>query len=241
MAIQLTAGTDKHMYCSGIGFQSNTLPYSITVWLNCVWNGGARLSFVGMYDGTPTLTGTPTTGLQIGTGTGAGELSCWTYGGAVLVQSATTVMTPYNNTWVMATYVWDGTNHFIYRNDTQLATSTTSIVSGSFTQVYINGYPPGGTTSETATFQADSYTYYGRALLPSEIQSIYTAQGARHGIIYEQIAKYQFDGGAQGATVSSCVDMSGNGSTLISTGAGSSITFSYPGTVATSDIRPVNG
>jgi len=239
MAIQLTSSTDKHMYCTGVGFKTNTLPYSITVWINAVWNGAARLSFVGMYDGTPTLTGTPTVGLQIGTSAGAGEVSCWTYGGAVLVTSANGVMTASNNTWVLVTYVWDGTNHYIYRNDTQVATSTTAIVVGTFTQIYINGYPPGGTTNETSTFQVDSYTYYSRALSPTEIQTIYNSAGARNGLEYGQIARYEFDEDAEGVTVSTCVDMTGNGSTLVPTGAGTPITFTYIGTVANQNTRTV--
>lgn len=237
MAIQMTGVTNRHLYTTSTNFLASTVPYSISVWINAVWNGGARLSYVGMYDGTVT-TGT-TTGLQIGTGSGAGEVTCWTYGGATMVASANGVMTPYNNVWVMITYTFDGTNHRVYRNETLLNTGTASQNPGTFTQIYINGYPPTGSSLETGTYQIDSYNYYGRTLTQPEIQTIYEARGNRHAITYNQIAAYDFDELSQGATVTGVVDISGNGNTMINTGAGTAVTYSYTGTVASSNLRPV--
>jgi len=238
MAILMNA-SDRHLYSVSSNFLRSIDPYSITVWINAVWNGAARLSFVGMYDGGVS-TPTPTTGLQIGTSTGAGDVTCWTYGGTTLVSSATGVMTAYNNTWQMITYTFDGTTHRIYRNDILLNTATGNTVTGTFTQIYINGYPPTGTASETAAYSVDSYTYFGRTLSATEIQTIYNAGGARHGITYQQLARYEFDELAQGATVTSVVDMSGNGNNLNGTGASATpITYTYTNSYPNSNLRPV--
>jgi hypothetical protein len=239
MAIQMTGVTDRHLYSVSTNFLQSNVPYSISVWINATWNGGSRLSFVGMYDGGLT-TPTPTTGLQIGTGAGAGEVSCWTYGGTILVQSATAVMTPFNGTWVLVTYTFDGTNHRVYRDNTLLATSSAvPPVPGTFTQVYINGYPPTGTSSETGTFQVDSYSYYGRQLSTEEIGTIYYSRGTRHGIVDGLIARYDFDELSQGTTVTGVIDISGNGNTLLNTGAGTAITYTYTNTIANANLRPV--
>lgn len=236
MAIQCNA-SNRHLYCTGTNFRSAGLPYSISVWINAVWSSGNTYSFVGLYDGVPE-TGTPTVGLQIGA-RGANILSTWTYGGSVIVNSPAT-MGAYDNTWILVTYTFDGTTSRIYRNDTLLATSAVAPVSeNTFTQVYINGYPPTGTTFETTAYQVDWYGYYGRTLTQPEIQSIYLAYGARHGITYGLLASYEFDELAQGATVVSCADVTGNGNTLLNTGAGTALTYNYASTIANSNIRPV--
>jgi hypothetical protein len=190
-----------------------------------------------MYDGN--ITSGTTTGLQIGTGTGAGEATCWTYGGNTMVVSATGVMTPYNNTWVMMTYTYDGTTHNLYRNDVNIGTGTTAQIVGTFTQVYINGYPPGGSTLETASFLVDSYVYYNRTLSAGEIQCMYNAAGFRHGITQGLLARYDFDELAQGATVTGVVDMSGNGNNLVNNGTGTAMTYSYTTSYANSNLRVI--
>lgn len=238
MAIQMTGGTDRHLYTTSTNFLSSTDSFSISVWINAVWNGGTRLSYVGMYNGT--VSSGTTTGLQIGTsGTTVGSVECWTYGGTVMVVSGANTMTPYNNQWVMITYTYDGTTHRIYRNGTLLNSSNTAQNPGTFTQIYINGYPPTGTTSETATYQVDTYSYYNRALSQPEIQTMYESYGNRHAISYGVLAAYDFDELAQGATVTGVVDISGNGNTILNTGAGTPITYTYTGTVASSNLRRV--
>ena len=229
--------SDRHLYSVSSNFLNSSDSYSITVWINAVWSGAVPLSFVGVYDGGLTSP-IPTTGLQIGT-RGTGLATCWSYGGAILVQSTSGALTPSDNAWVMITYTFDGTTHRLYRNDVLLNTGITAVVPGKFTQVYINGYPPTGNASETAAYSVDSYTYYGKTLLQTEIQTIYNAGGARHGITYQQLARYEFDELAQGAVVSSVVDMSGNGNTLSASGIGSAITYTYTNAYANSNLRPV--
>lgn len=237
MAIQLSA-IDKHLYCTGTNFLQSGSNYSITVWLNVVWSTNTTISLVGMYDGTPTATGTPTTGLQIGL-RGASTLSCWTYGGNVLVQTGA-IMGTYDNAWVMVTYTYDGTTHRLYVNNSLISTAATAIVPGTFTQVFINGYPPTGNTNETASYQVDSYSYYGKTLSLGEITTMYNAGGSRHGITNNLLARYEFDELASGAVVSAVIDQTGNGNTLTPTGASTTnLTYIYNGTYANSNLRPV--
>jgi hypothetical protein len=233
----LMNATDKHLYCVGTEFLASNVPYSITVWINANWAAGGIFSFVGMYDGGVS-TPTPTTGLQIGT-TAANQVECWTYGGATIISGLAGSMTGYSNVWTMITYTYDGTSHRLYRNNVLLNTTTTSPVPGTFTQVYINGYPPTGTANETGVFSVDSYTYYNRTLSLDEIQTIYNGAGMRHGITYGQIARYEFDELAQGVTIATVIDMTGNNNTLQSTGAGLALTYTYANSYSTSNLRPV--
>ena len=230
-----TTLANTHLYSTSGNFTASTVPFSISVWINAVWNGGARLSFVGMYNGT-TTTGT-STGLQIGTSAGAGEVSCWTYGGTVMVQSANGAMTAYNNTWVNITYTYNGTTHLVYINGVQAGTATTAQNAGTFTQVWINGYPPTGNNNECAVFGVDSYIYYNRTLTANEALTIYNSTGMRHGILNGQLARYEFDELAQGATVTSVTDLSGNGNTLTISGGGTSFTYNYATSIADSNLR----
>lgn len=234
MAI-LTTVSNTHLYSTSTNFTASTVPFSISVWINAVWNSGTRLSFVGMYNGTAT-TGT-STGLQIGTSTGTGEVSCWTYGGTVMVQSATAVMTPYNNTWVNITYTYNGTTHLVYINGAQAGTATIAQNAGTFTQVWINGYPPTGNSNECAVFGVDAYIYYNRTLSADEALTIYNAAGTRHGIMYGQLARYEFDELSQSSSVVSVTDLSGVGNTLTVSGAGTPFTYNYATSFADSNLR----
>jgi hypothetical protein len=226
------------MYCVGSGFKRSIDPYTINVWINANWNGATVYSFVGMYDGLPP-SGTPTTGLQIGTRNGAGDVVAWTYGGTPLVASANGVMTALSNKWAMVTYTFDGTNHRLYVNGVQTATATGNTVTGTFTQVYLNGYPPTGNIAETSAFFVDAYSYYDRAFGADEVLSIYNATGTRHGVAYGEIAVYEFDEKSEGAAATSVVDLTGHGNTLIPTGAVNTVTHTYVGAIANSNTRPV--
>lgn len=241
MAVSLPAASDAHLYCVGVGFLDTSLPYSLSVWINANWTTGGTCSMVGLYDGIP-ATGTPTggAGLQIGTTNGSGDLVCWVYGGAALINSANALMTPYNGKWVLITYVWDGTTHHLYLNGSQVATSTTVYTASVMTQVYINGFPPTGSTTETSAIKVDTYSYYNRALQLSEIQTIYSSAGTRNGIVSGLKASYEFDDGPEGTVLTSGIDLTGFGSTLKTTGtASANIKYTYVGTLANQNTRPV--
>lgn len=238
MAVKLNA-SDSHLYTVSSNFKRSIDPYTINVWINANWSGGSRCSFVGMYDGTLNGSTATTTGLQIGTSTGAGEISCWTYGGTILVNSATGTMSALNNTWCMVTYTFDGTTHSLYLNGNLLNTAVGNTVTGTFTQIFINGYPPTGNASETSSYMVDAYTYFGRTLSQQEIATIYNAAGARNGITYGQIARFEFDELAEGSTVAGVVDLSGNGNTLLYSGTGVAPTYTFVGSYADSNTRPV--
>lgn len=228
--------TDAHLYSVSTNFTRSDTPYSITVWINAVWSSGLALSFIGMYDGGVT-TPLPTAALQIGTRNGLGDLACWTYGGAILVNSANGAMT--DNIWALVTYTFDGTTHQIYKNETLLATTTTMPIAAQFTQIYINGYPPTGTANETATYSIDSYNYYNRALSAGEVQTIASAEGHRHGIEYGLLAHYEFDELPQGSAVATVYDYTALGNNLLPTGAGTPTAYTYTTAIASSNNRPV--
>lgn len=237
MAVQCSVA-DRHLYSVSTDFLRSTVPFSITVWIKALWSNGSIYSLVGMYDGG--LTGSPatTTGVQLGS-RGTGRATAWTYGGTILVQSDIGDMSSYDDVWVLVTYTFDGTTHRLYRNETLIGTGTTTPVDGKFTQVYINGYPPTGNAAETASYQVDSYAYYGRTLAAEEITTIYNCFGTRHGISNGLIARYDFDESAAGQTVTSVADVSGNNNSLQSAGSGTAITYVYEGCVANSNLRPV--
>lgn len=238
MAVQTNA-TDIHLRSSQAMNLQSTTPFSVTTWMNCTWNPGARDSFVGIYGPvTDTPLGAPVTAMQIGTSTGNYDLTCWTWGGGTLVGTATGAMTGFNGVWVFVAYTYDGTTHRLYRNGVQLVTSTTAQIDGFLNQVYINGYPGSG-TGEISAFQVDQYALYRRQLSANEVLTIYNAAGARHGIENGIIARYEYDEGAEGSAVSAVVDLTGNGNTLTSTGVGTAMTYTYPGTYPNSNIRMV--
>lgn len=238
MAI-LTTAADVHLRSSQAMNLSSLSPFSVTTWIKATWTPGGRRSFVGIYGpSTDVPLATPVTALQIGTSTGAGELTCWTWGGGTMVGTATGSMTTYNNLWVFIVYTFNGTTHRVYRNGALLASSTTAQIAGFLNQVYINGYPGGG-TGEVDAFEVDQYALFNRELSIEEIQTMYYANGARHGIHNGIVARYDFDERSQGSSASGVVDLSGNEHTLTLTGASTAITHTYVNTLANSNIRPV--
>lgn len=242
MAI-LVKASDIHLQSSSAMGLTTLSPFSVTVWLNVPsWNPGSRRSYVGIYGpATDTPLVTPITAMQIGTSNGAGELTFWTWGGGTLCGTATNFMNAYNGVWVMITYTFDGTTHRGYLNNNLVCSSpnaTSPQISGYLNQIFINGYPTGG-TSEVADYSIDQYSLYRRELSQSEIQSIYYAGGARHGIFKNLICRYEFDELSQGSSVISVPNLNGSINTLTPIGAGTSMTYTYTNSFANSNIRPV--
>lgn len=238
MAIQSVAA-DKHLRSSQAMALGALTPFSVTTWMNCTWTPGSRRSFVGIYGpATDTPLGTPVTALQIGTTAGGGELSFWTWGGTVLCGTAAAFMNSYNGQWVQITYTYDGTNHRGYLNGTQVCTGVVAQQAGFLNQVYINGYP-NAPTSEVADHLVDTYALYRYCLSPDEVMTIAKSGGARHGIVDKMICRYAFTEEAQGATVASVIDMSGNGHTLTTTGAGTNMIYTYTNVYATANLQMV--
>jgi hypothetical protein len=176
--------------------------------------------------------------MQIGTTSGNGELSFWTWGGGILTGTAAGFMNAFSGSWVFIAYTYDGTTHRGYLNGTLAASANTAQIAGFLNQIYINGYP-GGVTSEVATYQCDSYALYNRRLLDAEIQTIYHAAGARHGIGNGMLGKYEFDELSAGVACTSVPDLTGNGNTLTVVGGGTPIQYIYADTLSNSNIRPV--
>ena len=226
-----TAAVDKHLSnASANGFTATTDPFSISVWINGTWNT-IEASMVGVYGPA----GTPTSAVQIGS-RGDGKVSCWTWGGVVLVASASTVS---NNTWYHVAYTFDGTTHKLYINGALSNSATTAQIAAQLAYVYINGYPT-GVANEVAVYSVDSYSYYNYTLTADEVLTQFSSAGARHGEIRGLVASYGFGELADGSTVTQITDLTGNGNHLTVSGAGAgNITYSYAGTVASSNLKMV--
>jgi hypothetical protein len=203
MAVQfITNGDNITNATDATFFASATVPQSITVWINALWDGNVKTSsMVGMYQAAG---GTGATAIQIGSRVAAGQCDIWTWGGGIMV-SSTGVTIP-ASTWVNITYTYDGTSHRLYYNGTLnntvvngTAPNVPQIV-GSFNAVYMNGFAAGG-VSETADFIVDTYYYYNRTLTSNEVQTIYAARGNRHGIVYGSLLRYEFDEEVLGSNV----------------------------------------
>ncbi len=239
MAVQTTAA-DRHLRSSApMGNLSVQSPFSISLWIKATWNSGTRLSMVGICGGaddTPLLP--PITGLQIGTSLGNNDLSCWTWGGQIMVSTATNFMNAYNNVWAHIVYTYDGTTHRIYLNSTLVASDTATQQPGILNQVYINGYPGGG-TNEVSAYQIDRYVLFRRTLAPDEILTVYHSRGWRHSNIYQAVCRYEFDELGEGTSCPLAVDYTGNGHQLTTEGAGATMTHTYINNIGKSNMRVV--
>lgn len=240
MAIQCNA-SDIHLNTATGNFVSANSSFSITTWINANWNPGGPRSMVGIYgplNQSNSPTAAPVTAVQIGSYVGNGDLRCWTWGGSSLVNTAASFMTPFNNTWVFIAYTYDGTTHRVYVNGSLAASSAAAQTAGYLKQIYINGYPGGG-TGEVYNHLVDQYSLYNRTLTADEIVTMFSANGGRHGIIQGLIAKYEFDEKSQGQSCTSVPDLSGLNNQLTSLGAGTPINYDYTSPRATSNFRPV--
>ena len=228
MAIQCVSG-DIHLTSGNSpGFTDAADPFSITVWVNSPnWSTGTTQSFVGLYGPFPT----PSTAIQIGT-RGAGLVGCWTWGGGLLISSSSAVQ---NSQWHHIAYTFDGASHRLYVNGILSNTTNNAQNPGQLTTIFINGYPT-GVAAETAAYQVDSYAYFNRTLSGDEVLTMFNSCGARHGIISGVLAKYEFDEASQDSVCSGVVDLSGLNNQLSIAGTGS-LTYSYTGTVASSNLR----
>jgi hypothetical protein len=202
MAIQFTTNGDALANVTDTSFfLSSTAPQSITVWINALWDGATKTSsYVGMYNSAGS-----TSAIQIGSRTAQGQCDVWAWGGTIIL--STTGVTIPSNTWVNITYTFDGTTSRLYYNGALNNSVAYTPAAINFNQVFLNGFTTGG-TSETATFQVDTYEYFARALSANEVQTIVATQGNRHGIVYQELLRYEFDEGVLGSTVASIYNQS---------------------------------
>jgi len=203
MAVQLTTNGDTLSNVTDTSFfLPSTAPQTISVWINALWDGLTKTSsYVGMYNGAGA-----TAAIQIGSRVAQGQCDIWSWGGTIIVSS--TGITIPSSAWANITYTFDGSTARLYINGTLNNSVAYAPLAINFNQVYINGFT-GGATSETATFQVDTYEYFARALSASEVQTIYGTQGNRHGIVYQELLRYEFDEGAVGSNVAAIYNQSG--------------------------------
>ena len=228
MAIQF-APTDCHLTTTATNFLNRAEPLSILCWLNSTaWNSSTVSCMVGIY--SPEITA-----IQIGCRGGA-AIDIWNWGGENLISSYG-LYQPVAATWIAVAYIWDGYSHLLYVQGELIATSTTEIIDGDITSLYINGFPT-STSSESSATRIDEVSYYNRALTQDEVKTITSLQSASN-ITNGLIAQYRFNELPIGATVSSVVDYSGNGNTLLLSGTSNQATYSNG--ISSGSIRPVLG
>lgn len=233
MAVQFSTSGDSLANSTGFSVQS-TSPQSITVWINALWDGAVKVSsMVGMYNNPG-----GTAAIQIGAKVANGQCDVWSWGGGTIL--STTGVTIPSNVWVNITYTFDGATARLYYNgvlNNSAAYTPAAIV---FNQVFLNGYI-GGATNETATFQLDTYEYFTRALSAYEVQTIYTTRGNRHGIVYGELLRYEFDEGAAGSTVVAVPDQGPQAGTLNNSLVSNSPRtplVTYSAAAASNNLRP---
>ena len=240
MAVTSPGAVDYHLAVQTGNLSINQLSsFTLSAWINAAtWTGGQTHSMVGLY--TNATTGGA--GLQFGTRTGTGAFDVWYWGGTVLISSTggTGITSLTNNTWYHLAYTYTGTTHTMYINGLQTNTSTTTQLAGTDTTVYINGFPTGG-TSETGLLTVDDIRVYNRVLSANEIATIYNSMGCTDGIAYGQQYSALFNENAPGATVSTCLDYTGNGNTMSPIGAATGVNFIYASSPITEDTRMVQG
>jgi hypothetical protein len=239
MALQIPSG-DIHLRSSStMGLQTN-MDLTLCFWIKATWTG-TDSTFVGLYGpATDVALGTPIAGIKIGSRVSTNELVMRLLNDTVVVGSGSGTTSGLSGTWVHVTYTYDQYYgyHRLYLNGVESSSVGITQPTGYLNQLYINGYPNGG-TAQTSSFQIDQLTLYWHRFYYDDISTMYEAQGSRHGILEGAIARYEFYGGAAGASVSSIPDLQNKGNTLTPIGTGSACTYVYAGAVANSNIRPV--
>lgn len=237
MALQFTQSGDSlsNAVTAGVNFQNAASASTITCWINAPWSGATH-SYVGLYDEKQRASLGTSTAIQLGSRT-VNTFDVWTWGGGILVTSSIPT-TP--GAWVFLAYTFDGTTHRCYVNGVLGGSSTAAQLTGNFDSVYLNGYSGSG-SSETATFQLDTYNYYNRALSAAELLTMYTSKGNRHGIVFGSLTRYEFDGGAMGSsvtTVPNLTNFSSANSNLAPIVPAGSTRVSYIAGFAGGNLRP---
>jgi hypothetical protein len=220
-------------------------------WLNSnVWATGATAtaSIAGLYNGTNDAATVPTTGLQIGASSN-NVVTCWTFGGTVLV--STTGFTPPVNTWFHVAYsctaiAGGNQTHSIYINGVLNNTATNALqTAGTYTMVYLNGFPQttaaAATYTETSLTQQDDTMVFNRQLSAAEILTVYTSFGMRDGDVYGLVARYNFNELPVGSNTTGVRDFSGLGNNLLVVNRGGGTVPTYLVDYSSSDTRPPQG
>lgn len=231
MAVQCSAGGTYLSSYPGTNMPNTNSAITLMGWINYSgWTTTNTASMFGVYNGTATASTAPTTAIQIGARTAAGQLYAWTWGGVTLVNTTAGSPTLSNGVWYHVAYtctaISGGTQtHSLYVNGSLAASATNaSQVAATLTQVYINGYPQtAGGTGESSAVIVDDISFYNRTLTASEIQTAYATRGFRDGNTYGLLGRYLMQESVSGA-VSSCLDYSSQVNKL-NTGAGTALTY----------------
>jgi hypothetical protein len=234
------------------GIVNTTAAQTMMFWMNpqsvaaSSGGGSTASSMLGVYDGTPNASTTPSTAIQLGLceqGTPAGTVCIWTWGGINLV--ASTGFTAPVNQWTHVAYTCNAISggnqtHNLYINGVLNNSSTNALqVAGVPTMFYFNGYPVTAPTSgqESNNTQLDDMAYFNRQLSAAEIQTIFQSRGRRDGIVYGLVSMYHYDEASSGNVVSSR-DWGSAGNTATPTVVGTGTTPTYSVEYANMETRP---
>ena len=151
-------GNNYHQYSSA------SLPNANVDKTLCMWLNSGDLSGVqGIINAVNLSLGI---GYQLGIRTN--QLTVWSYGGAILLQTAIPV-----STWVHVAYVYMGSTHYFYLNGVQSATSTAAPQSGIVNICQLGGNQWG---EYPRTMLVEDVRLYSRALQVSELQTIVNSE-----------------------------------------------------------------
>lgn len=216
MAVQSVDSSDSHLVNeSPNNFGVLQEPISFASWVN-VTSFLSTVSMIGVYDTQPDA------GFQFGIRGGSQSYGVWGWGYDSYIETGSFT----TGVWHHICYVYDGTTNFFYINGEIIGTTTSAVQTGTVGNIFMNGYPTGG-TAETGAFQFDDVRLYKRALSANEVLSMYTLRG-RDRNLFNLVANYRFNEQLPGNSVTSVTDFSGSGNDLTFSGTGTIPTYVQP-------------
>jgi hypothetical protein len=158
-------GVDDRLYKqNATGLPANNAPQSIVAWIYHT-RGDARESILGLNN--PSARSSTQLGSR-----GDNVLSVWKWGGTVLVSDPN----PFSlNVWTHWVYTFDGTTHWLYRNGSLVATSTTEPNTAVPSLLIVSGYNV--SSSELFRGYIDEILVLNRVLTAAEISDLYNYYG----------------------------------------------------------------
>jgi hypothetical protein len=188
-----------------------------------------RTSVVGVYGPA-----SPTTAMQMGV-IAVNTFGVWTWGGGTLVNAVAHGQPV--GVWNHYAMVYTPGTATLYINGVLNATQASTQLAGNLSQMFINGYPTGG-TSESGNTSVDDVIFLSRAATVDEIVTIVNASGTRDGIFSGVEARYAYEEGPIATSVVSGVNLTLANATMTSSGGTAPI---YVPSRVMTNLRQVQG
>lgn len=188
-----------------------------------------RTSVVGVYGPA-----SPTTAMQMGV-ISTNTFGVWTWGGGTLC-AAVGHGQPVG-VWNHYALVYNSGTATLYINGVLNVTNAATQLAGNLSQVYINGFPTGG-SQESGASSVDDVIFFSRAVTQDEVVTIINASGSRDGIFSGVEARYAYEEGPISTSVVSGVNLTLAPATM--TFSGGTAPIYVPSRVMT-NLRQVQG